>query len=272
MKQACEGANLLIHAIPAQNTFDFLTLHRDNIPSNIPLVSTSKGIYTKTLQMMSEVIPEALGRAQPLAYLSGPSFAKDMMENSGSIAVVVASEDQEIAKFVAESLSSTDFRCYRTDDVIGVEVGGALKNPLAIMSGMLQGSGAGPSTSAAMITRGCEEMRQLAIAMGGRPETLAGLSGIGDLILTASSSLSRNFTVGFRVAKGETLEQIIESMGEVAEGVPTTTIVPQLLEKYNLDLPIFLTTQRVLAGELNFEQAKEAVMNRPLKREDGRED
>lgn len=268
MKEACSGADMIIHAIPAQSTFPFLNAHKDNIPADIPIISTSKGIYTETLELMSAVIPKALNRTQDtMAYLSGPSFAKDIMNNQ-PIAVVVASHNEELAQKVAEALSHEFFRVYRSDDVMGVEVGGALKNPLAIVSGMIGGMGYGPSTSACVVTRGCSEMTRLAVAMGGRPETLAGLSGMGDLVLTCSSKMSRNYTVGFRMAQGEKLEAIIESMGEVAEGVPTASVIVQLLRRHKLDLPLFTLAQKVLAGEVTIEQCAEIIMARPLKKED----
>lgn len=268
MAAALEGAGMIIHAVPAQNTFDYISTYAHLIPEDVPIVSTSKGIYTETLELMSDVFPRALKRTnQPLAFLSGPSFAKEIML-AHPILVTCASTDEKVASFVAETLSTQIFRIYMTDDVIGVEVGGALKNPLAIVSGLLQGLGYGASTSAALVTRGCSEMKKLAVAMGGRAETLAGLSGVGDLVLTANSKQSRNFTVGFRLAQGESLEAITESMGEVAEGVPTASVAEELMKKYNLNLPIFSTAQKVITGEISHKEAIKLTLDRPLRNED----
>lgn len=268
MAAAMEGCEMIIHSIPAQNTFDYISTYADLIPDNVPIVSTSKGVYTETLELMSDVFPRALKRKnQPMAYLSGPSFAKDIMM-SHPILVTCASHDLKLAEHVAKTLSTQIFRIYTCDDVIGVEVGGAMKNPLAIVSGLLQGLGYGASTSAALVTRGCSEMKKLAVAMGGKAETMAGLSGMGDLILTANSKQSRNFTVGFRLAQGEKLEDISESMGEVAEGIPTASVAEKLIQKYNINLPIFSTAQKVISGEISHKEAARMTMDRPIRQED----
>ena len=214
VEDSVKGCDLIIHCVPAQATPSFLRTYRDVIPADVPLVSTSKGILVDTEQLMSEAITEVFeGRdkaaevgPQPLAYLSGPSFAAEIMKKH-PMAVVVASEDVKIAKFVQRALSSKFFRVYTSSDVIGVEVGGAIKNPLAIGAGMASGLNYGKSTLASLITRGCMEMKRLAVAMGGKPETLAGLSGIGDLMLTATSMQSRNFTLGYRIASGVLLRK-----------------------------------------------------------------
>lgn len=246
----------------------FLSNLSNLIPEDVPILSTSKGIYVETQQLMCEVIPDALGRPDhPTAFLSGPSFAKEMMQNFPTTGVV-ASKDENISKRIQLLLSTKTFRLYRTTDVVGLEIGGALKNPLAIGAGAVEGFGYGFNTLAALVTRGCSEMRRLSLAMGGQPETLAGLSGVGDLMLTAFGSLSRNRMVGHRLGKGEKLDDILKSMGEVAEGVPTAGVVVKLADKYNLDLPIFRTVHQLLEGTISPDEALDLVMDRPLKGED----
>ena len=182
--------------------------------------------------------------------------------------VIVASEDKEVSTFVCNMLNSTHFKGYTCDDVISVEIGGAIKNPLAIGAGVVDGLGYGASSLAAFVTRGCSEMRKLAIAMGGRRETLAGLSGFGDLMLTCSSRMSRNQTVGRRLATGENIKDILASMEEVAEGVPTASVAAALCDKYGLDLPIFTCVNRLLSGEITPDEAHVILMARPTKDED----
>ena len=182
--------------------------------------------------------------------------------------VVVASTSEKLAEEVQILFSSKTLRVYTTTDVVGVEVGGALKNIFAIGAGMVDGMGFGKNSMAALITRGCSEMRKLALAMGAQPETISGLAGIGDLMLTCYGKLSRNRTVGYRLGKGESLEEIMESMSEVAEGVYTTPAAVRLAEKYELDLPIIKAVAAVLAGSIKPLQAVAELMDRPLTKED----
>ena len=235
---AVTGAVLMVHCIPAQMTPSFLSIHAHEIP-----------------------------RGVPLAYMSGPSFAKEMMLGH-PMALVVASDDIEVARSVQSVLGSTFFRLYITTDVVGVEVGGAIKNPLAIGAGMADGLGYGQSTLAALVSRGMAEMAKLAAAMGGRPETLAGLSGVGDLMLTSFSTLSRNRTLGYRMAKdGLTLEEAIASLGQVAEGVATARVAAALCKRHGLDLPIFGAMSEILDGRITPKDALRALMSRPAEGE-----
>lgn len=182
--------------------------------------------------------------------------------------VVVACKDENIAEDVQKLFSNQALRVYTTTDVIGVEVGGALKNIFAIGAGMVDGMGFGKNSMAALITRGCSEMRKLALAMGADPITISGLAGIGDLMLTCYGKLSRNRTVGYRLGKGESLQEIMDSMSEVAEGVYTTPAAVRLAEQYNLDLPIIKAVASVLNGTCNPKGAVIELMNRPLSKED----
>ena len=265
---AVTGAMLMVHCIPAQMTPAFLSAHAHEIPRDVPLVSTAKGIVVETMELMSEAIPRVLGAPlPPLAYMSGPSFAKEMMLGH-PMALVVASDDIEVARGVQRVLGSTFFRLYITTDVVGVEVGGAIKNPLAIGAGMADGLGYGQSTLAALVSRGMGEMAKLAAAMGGRPETLAGLSGVGDLMLTSFSTLSRNRTLGYRMAKdGLTLEEAIASLGQVAEGVATARVAAALCKRHGLDLPIFGAMSEILDGRITPKDALRALMSRPAEGE-----
>ncbi|OQS01340.1 NAD-dependent glycerol-3-phosphate dehydrogenase [Achlya hypogyna] len=261
---ACDGATLIIVCIPAQATPDFLAEHKDAIPRDAILVVTSKGLYLKTKQLLSEPILEAMGRDQPLSFLSGPSFALELMNNAPS-AVVVASKQLYHAVKVQRLLSTVDFRIYSSQDIIGVQLGGALKNPLAIGAGMIEGSGLGINTLAAYVTRSSLELQKLCIAMGGLPHTISGLSGIGDLMLTAFGSLSRNRTCGIRLIKGEKKEDILATT--TVEGVPTAEVAVYFAGQCGLDLPIFRTVNDMIQGRVNAEDLKDILMNRPLKSE-----
>lgn len=261
-----EGASVIIHAVPAQHTPAFVAKNAALLPAGIPYVSTAKGICVATHELMSEAIPRALGdRATevPCAYLSGPSFAKEMVQGH-PMGVVVASHDNDVARRVQSILSSKTFRVYVVeDDVIGVEVGGALKNPLAIGAGMAAGLGFGQSTVAGLVTRGCREMAMLAVALGGRAETLAGLSGMGDLMLTCFSSLSRNNRFGAALARGLSVAEATEEIGEVVEGYPTAGEVVRLAKEKGLKLPLFFAVASILNEECTPSEALEALMGHP---------
>eukprot|EP00743_Colponemidia_sp_Colp-15_P001615 GILK01001763.1.p1 GENE.GILK01001763.1~~GILK01001763.1.p1 ORF type:complete len:345 (-),score=62.86 GILK01001763.1:175-1173(-) len=267
LAEVVRDCDILIHALPVQITPAFLERVKDIIPPTLTFVSSSKGIYVPTQELVVDAVCTALGRKQPFVALSGPSFAKELMLNYPT-GVVAASSDLALAKQVQEIMSSDSFRVYVTDDIIGVELGGALKNPLAIAAGVAEGLGFGMNTLAALVTRGASELRKLCIAMGGRPETISGLSGVGDLMLTAFGGQSRNKIFGIRIAKGETKQQILDSMEEVAEGVPTAQVAADLAEKHNLHLPIFAVVQRMLQGELTAVEAVTMLMNEPLRLED----
>lgn len=250
-------ARYIVHAVPVQASREYLQRLAPLIAPDTPIISSSKGLHTESLRYMSDIVPEALGRNQPMAFISGPSFAKELMQDVPT-AVVVASVDSVTRERVQRLFASPSFRVYTTDDVVGVEIGGALKNVFAIAAGMSEGLGLGTNTLAALVTRGCSEMTRLAVKMGARPDTVSGLSGIGDLMLTCFGSLSRNRTVGKRLGSGESLESILATMEEVAEGVATTPAACKLAEQYGLDLPIIKAVAAILRGDL---QAREAVLH-----------
>jgi glycerol-3-phosphate dehydrogenase len=265
VRDAVRGAACVLHCVPAQHTPQFVRENAAALPTGVPYVSTSKGVHVASHMLMSDAIPKALGEHAariPLAFLSGPSFAKEMVAGHPMM-VVVASKSLETATRVQGVINSPTFRIYVTDDVIGVEVGGALKNPLAIGAGMASGLGYGQSTIAGLVTRGCREMAMLSIALGGRAETLAGLSGAGDLMLTCFSSLSRNNRFGAALAKGKTVDEAIEEIGEVVEGYPTAAEVARLAEENGLHLPLFMAVHAILKGDIAPEAAILKLMSLP---------
>ncbi len=227
------------------------------------LVSCTKGILNDTLETPDKIIERATNGFARVAFLSGPSFAKEVAENQPT-GVTIASEDEEVARVVQTAISSERFRSYTTRDVIGVEMGGALKNVLAIACGISDGLGFGSNPRAMLITRGLAEMSLLSVRSGADPITLAGLAGVGDLILTCTSTLSRNYTVGFRLGQGERLEHIIESIGAVAEGVKTSKSAHELAAKLGVETPVITGIYQVIHQGANPLEVLRANMKRPL--------
>lgn len=262
LAEALADTQFVFLALPAQQLPAFLKEHRDLIPNGAVLVSTAKGLYVKTKQLLSDAIFEAIDRPkQPFAILSGPSFAQEIMIGHPTT-VVVASEKMYDAVSVQRLMSSLTFRVYTTQDLVGVELGGALKNPLAVGAGVIEGLGFGINTMSAYITRSCKELTQLVVAMGGKPETVAGLSGVGDLMLTAFGNLSRNRTCGIRLAKGEALQDILRDA--TVEGVPTAEVAVHFANACGLELPIFRVVQKVIDGRMLARDAGRELMGRPL--------
>ena len=232
------------------------------------IVSCSKGIDNESLETVNEIFERVLPRRlkSSLAYLSGPSFAAEVAIGSPT-AVTIASVDRNLARFVQQELSTDRFRCYASNDVIGVEMGGALKNVMAIATGASDGLGFGHNARAAMITRGLAEITRLAVKKGGNPLTMLGLAGIGDLVLTCTGDLSRNRSVGLRLGQGETMAQILASMTAVAEGVLTSSSAFRLAQQLGVDVPIIENTYRVVHEGLAPMDALNALMTRSLKDE-----
>jgi glycerol-3-phosphate dehydrogenase (NAD+) len=232
------------------------------IPPHVVFCSTAKGLYLETESLLSTATLQAFGRDQPYAILSGPSFAKEIVTEQPT-SVVVASKKLADAVMIQRVMSSTTFRIYASQDTVGVELGGALKNPLAIGAGMIEGLGFGINTQCAYVTRSCAELTALSVAMGGRPETIAGLAGVGDLMLTAFGSLSRNRSCGIRLVKGEAVKDILAS--STVEGVPTAKVAVAFAERCNLHLPIFRTVANILDGKLKASEfLMSSMMTRPL--------
>jgi glycerol-3-phosphate dehydrogenase (NAD(P)+) len=231
-------------------------------------VSATKGLDTERRLRMSEIIRDVVGaRFDPrVAVLSGPSFAREVARGAPT-AVVVASQDREAARCVQEAFSSRSVRIYTSSDVVGVELGGSLKNIIAIAAGVIHGLALGHNATAALITRGLAEITRLACACGGCKETLAGLAGMGDLVLTCTGDLSRNRSVGIELAKGRKLPEIVASMRMVAEGVKTTEATVTLAAERGVEMPITRQIQRVLHGEVEPMDAISELMERNLKDE-----
>jgi glycerol-3-phosphate dehydrogenase (NAD(P)+) len=241
---------------------------RGHIPDHAALVSATKGIENGTLMLMSEIIRDELGEAALMhsAALSGPSFAPELARGLLTN-VVVAGPDPELCASIQVRLSVDPLRVYTSEDQIGVEIGGALKNVIAIAAGACDGLGFGHNTRAALITRGLAEITRLAVAKGGHPMTLAGLAGMGDLVLTCTGELSRNRTVGFELGQGRKLEDVLARLGLVAEGVPTAHSAYCLARRLEVDLPICSEVYRVLFEGKAPRDAVRDVTARPLRKE-----
>lgn len=246
---AFRNTSYIVHCIPVQASYTYLESLQSFIPQNVPIISCSKGLHTESLLFMSQIIPKALKNPeQPVAVLSGPTFAKELLMAYPSGAVV-ASSSSELRKQVAELFSSSNFRIFTSNDVIGVEIAGALKNVYAIAAGILEGLGLKDNTLAFLCTRAIAEMNSLARALGSTEMTLAGLAGIGDLVLSCWGSSSRNRLVGLNLGKGKSLENIIEEMSETAEGVWSAPASLKLAQHLNVDTPILHAVVDVLQNK-----------------------
>jgi len=235
-------------------------------PPGAVFVSATKGLEIDTLQRMSEVA-EAEAPGRPVAVLSGPSFALEVARGLPT-AVVVASSDHDVAKAVQQPLATRTFRVYSSEDVVGVELAGALKNVIAIAAGIVDGLKLGQNTRAALLTRGVAEIRRLGMRLGGLAETFSGLAGVGDLILTATGDLSRNRRVGLALASGKSIEEALSALGgEVAEGVPTAGAIVELARSVEVVMPISETVTSILSGATAPREAVSQLMTRSLKEE-----
>jgi len=269
-RDAISAAHILISTIPSEFLRPTLLRIRANMRSGQFVVSATKGLEDRTLYRMTKVLSETLepvGLLLPIGALSGPSFAQEVAQGQPT-ALTVAFSDPEVAALIQQEFSSETLRLYTSTDVIGVELGGALKNVIAIAAGIAVGVGLGYNSTAALITRGIAEMTRLAVACGGRRETLAGLSGIGDLVLTCTGSLSRNRTVGEQLGQGRKLPEILASLGgKVAEGVHTTHAALGLASKHGVDMPITGQMELILNEGKDPREAIRALMLRPGKEE-----
>ncbi|XP_024971369.1 glycerol-3-phosphate dehydrogenase [NAD(+)] 2, chloroplastic isoform X1 [Cynara cardunculus var. scolymus] len=262
-KTALTRADFCLHAVPVQFSCSFLEGVADYVEPGLPFISLSKGLELNTLRMMSQIIPQTLRNSrQPYVALSGPSFALELM-NKLPTAMVVASKDKKLANTVQQLLASRNLRINTTSDVIGVEIAGALKNVLAIAAGIVEGLNLGNNSMAALVAQGCSEIRWLSTKMGAKSTTISGLSGTGDIMLTCFVSLSRNRTVGVRLGSGETLDDILCSMNQVAEGVSTAGAVIALGQKYNVKMPVLTAVARIIDNELTPQKAVFELMNLP---------
>ncbi|MFO0594529.1 MAG: NAD(P)H-dependent glycerol-3-phosphate dehydrogenase [Myxococcaceae bacterium] len=241
-----KGAELVVVATPSQATRELLGKAHDVVPELVPVVTVAKGIENGTLCTMTEVLEQSLPeRYHPhIAVLSGPSFAKEMVLRMPTV-VTLASKFENTARAAQNMFQSDVFRCYSSNDVVGVQVGGALKNVIAIAAGMSDGLGLGHNSRAAIITRGLAEISRIAVRMGGNPLTLSGLAGMGDLVLTCTGELSRNRKVGMELGRGRALDDILKEMKQVAEGVKTAKSARDLSVKMGVELPICEQVYRI---------------------------
>lgn len=244
VKEAVQDADVVVMGVPSQSFRRVLEDAKPYIRPWVPIVSLSKGLEQGTRMRMTEII-ETVMPGHPVGVLTGPNLAMEIMQGQAA-AAVIAMVDDTIARVLQGVFRTGLFRVYTNNDVIGCELAGALKNVIAIAVGMGDGAGAGDNTRAAVITRGLAELSRLGTAMGGKPMTFAGLAGMGDLIATCTSTLSRNRYVGVQLGKGRTLDDIINEMSMVAEGVKTCSVVMELSAEYGIDMPITTEVNRVV--------------------------
>ncbi|HCQ99682.1 MAG TPA: glycerol-3-phosphate dehydrogenase [Acidobacteria bacterium] len=261
LEEALEGSECIVSAVPSHVTRQVIRQVAPLLRTGVTFVSAAKGIERGTLNRMSEIITQEAGASQRVVVLSGPSFAFELAREK-TTAVVVASLDSEAAEAVQAGFRSSALRLYVSGDVTGVEMGGAMKNVIAIAAGVVEGLGLGPNAMAALITRGLAEISRLACAMGGSRETLSGLSGLGDLILTCTGGLSRNRQVGIELGRGRPVSEILAGMRTVAEGVRTTEAALELGQRFRVELPIVTQMADVLAGRTETRVAVDTLMLR----------
>jgi len=261
LEEALHHADLVVSAVPSHGCRAVLRAAAPYIKAGATMVSATKGLEADTLLRLSEVIAEEVGPSRPVVALSGPSFAIEVAHELPT-AVVVASSHPGAIEIVQSEFRGPYFRLYGSDDVIGVETGGALKNVIAIAAGVVEGLGLGHNALAGLITRGLAELTRLACATGGRRETLSGLSGLGDLVLTCTGDLSRNRRVGIELARGRQLDEILAGMKMIAEGVRTTGAALTLGARHGIELPIATQMAEVLAGRADVRSALDALMVR----------
>ena len=260
-------ADVLVMGVPSSGFRETLEEVRLYLRPWVPVVSLAKGLEQGTKLRMTQVIQEEIP-GHPCGVLTGPNLAKEILAGHAAAAVIAMSDETVAARL--QGLFATDvFRVYTNHDVVGSELGGALKNVIALASGMADGLGAGDNTRAAVITRGLAELTRLGVAMGGQPETFSGLAGMGDLLATCISTQSRNRHVGEELGKGKTIEQIVEEMDQVAEGVRSANVVLELAEQYGVDMPITAEVAGVVAGSAPAESAYRGLLKRSAASERG---
>jgi glycerol-3-phosphate dehydrogenase (NAD(P)+) len=242
---ALEGAQVVVAVVPSHAFRDVMTAAAPFVPHDAIVLSATKGIEVDTLSRPSQILQAVLTGNRSPAVLSGPTFATEVGDGDPT-AIVTACSDWHVARGVQEFFNTDRFRVYTNEDILGVELAAALKNIIALAAGIAAGIGYRTNSRAALITRGLAEMTRLGVAMGARASTFAGLAGLGDLVLTCSSELSRNRTVGFRLGRGESLDDILDSMKMVAEGVLTTKAARQLAQEYRVEMPIVEEVHHIL--------------------------
>jgi glycerol-3-phosphate dehydrogenase (NAD(P)+) len=263
--QAVEGAELILLATPAQYLRDTLKKFLPLLPQNAPLVNAAKGIEMTTGYLLSEVVAEVAGKKRPYAVLSGPNFATEAARGLPTAATLATKSDN--AQSWAEALRGTSFRPYLSTDPVGAEIAGALKNVIAIACGIVEGRGLGQNAKAAVMTRGLAEIKRLGISRGAKPDTFLGLAGVGDLTLTCSSMTSRNFSLGFELGQGRSLQEILAERRTVAEGVTTAWAVADYAAEHDVEMPISIGVKMILKGEASVDTVVTGLLSRDLKSE-----
>jgi len=267
VEEALDGADLVVWATPSQSFRENLETWAPHVPDDAVMVSLMKGVELSTLNRMSEVVHQVTGAGpERVAVVSGPNLAKEIARREPA-AAVVACADEDVALRVQQRVHSAAFRPYRTVDVLGCELGGAYKNVVALSVGMAVGMGFGDNTTASIITRGLAETARLATRLGANPLTLMGLAGLGDLVATCSSPLSRNRTFGEKIGQGMTVEEIYASTRQVAEGAKSCSSLRALAEKAGVETPIANYVDDVVAGRLTTQEMMDAILSRDTKHE-----
>ncbi len=268
LASALDGAEIVLSVVPSHLVRSLYKQMAPHLTPAMHLVSATKGLETGTLSRVSDVIRQVLEPhfAPRIAVISGPTFAREVARGEPT-ALVVASTDRELAETIQTAFSGPTFRLYTSSDPVGVEIGGAVKNVVAIGAGVCHGLGLGHNAVAALITRGLAEISRLAMAMGGQPKTLAGLAGLGDLVLTCTGDLSRNRHVGLELAKGRKLDEIVDSMKMVAEGIKTTSATVDLARCHSVEMPIAQQMHAMLQLGRPPQEAIRQLMERSLKGE-----
>lgn len=268
LHEVLSEAQIVVGAMPSAHARSVYLQAVQDLSPDTAIVSATKGLEPATHLRMSEVISQvfSIKFVPAIAVLSGPSFALEAARGEPT-AVVLASQDRALASFLQEEFAGPAFRLYTNEDVLGVELAGAMKNVMAIAAGACQGLGLGANSLAALITRGLAEMTRLTVALGGKPETLGGLAGLGDLVLTCHGALSRNRHVGFELGRGRSLEEILQGMNMVAEGVGTAEALLELARQHGIELPITEQVHSILHLGNSPQDAIRAIMERPLKSE-----
>lgn len=268
LSEAASFSDTVLTVVPSHHYREVLKQFATHLgDKKVRVISGTKGIETESLKRVSEMTSEVLGdRLLAFGSISGPTFAAEMSREDPTTAVI-ASQDAEFAAEVQSSLSNKTFRMYRSTDVVGVELSGSLKNVIAIAAGVVEGVGFGSNTTAALITRGLHEIRRLGSALGGQPETFAGLAGMGDLVLTCTGSLSRNRAVGVELGQGKSLTEILNETRRIAEGVKTCKAAKQLTDRHGIEMPIISEMYRLLYEGESPRAAIQRLMTRALKSE-----
>jgi len=263
---ACRSADILLIVVPSTAFRQTLELIKPYIPSTTLVAWATKGLEQGSGKLLHQVYAEVIGDSAQCAVVSGPTFAKEVAQGLPT-AVTVASKDRQVAEQIANALHGDSFRAYTSSDVISVEIGGACKNVLAIAAGISDGLGFGANTRAALITRGLAEMVRLGIAMGGEAETLMGLSGLGDLLLTCTDNQSRNRRVGLGLGQGQTLSEVVDEIGQAVEGVKSAPEIYRVAKRLGVEMPIAEQVYRVLYEGLSAKDAVVSLLDRAPKSE-----